>query len=315
MIEMIKTFVIGIFVGIAQVIPGVSGGTLVVIFNIYDKFVNAITLNIKKLIKNWKFVLPILLGIAFGIILFSKGIKALFNYYPVQTNFFFTGLIIGSIPLLAGYTFKSQHNEKLSAKKIAGLILAVISGLALILTFGILQQNYGDAKSAVNAAAELPELNAGLCIKLFIGGILGAFAMIIPGISGSLLMLIIGVYPIIISSISGLMAKSTIIQAIILLVPVGFGILVGLFAGAKLISSLIKAAPRYTYAVILGLIIGSAYLIIPFTEQTAIQFIISIICAAAGFCLAFFSSRFSLNEKNNSENEPINNKTDDQIKL
>ena len=58
MIEIIKTFFIGIFVGMANVIPGVSGGTLVVVFNIYDKFVNAITFNIKKLLKNWKFVVP-----------------------------------------------------------------------------------------------------------------------------------------------------------------------------------------------------------------------------------------------------------------
>ena len=83
MIEIIKTFFIGIFVGMANVIPGVSGGTLVVVFNIYDRFVNAITFNIKKLLKNWKFVVPILTGMLLGILLFSKLITILYRNCPL----------------------------------------------------------------------------------------------------------------------------------------------------------------------------------------------------------------------------------------
>ena len=63
MFELIKLFLIGIVVGVANVIPGVSGGTMAVVFNIYDKFVDAITLNLKKLKKNWRFIVPLLLGI------------------------------------------------------------------------------------------------------------------------------------------------------------------------------------------------------------------------------------------------------------
>ena len=107
----IKTILIGIIAGIANVIPGVSGGTIIVIFNIYDKFVNAITLNIKKLIQNWKFILPFFIGIGLGIILFSKAITILYHNFPIQTNMVFTGLIIGSIPLLLNFSLKKEGKK------------------------------------------------------------------------------------------------------------------------------------------------------------------------------------------------------------
>ena len=69
---MIYVLVIGMIVGMANVIPGVSGGTMAVVFNIYDRFVNAITLNVKKLIKNWKFIVPLFGGMALGILIAMK---------------------------------------------------------------------------------------------------------------------------------------------------------------------------------------------------------------------------------------------------
>ena len=100
MINIIRLFLIGISIGMANVIPGVSGGTLAVVFNVYDQFINAITFNLKKIWSNRRFVFPLLGGMAMGVLIFSKLISILYTHFPFQTNCFFTGLILGSIPLL-----------------------------------------------------------------------------------------------------------------------------------------------------------------------------------------------------------------------
>ena len=92
--KMIQLLLIGIAIGMANVIPGVSGSTMAVVFNIYDRFVNAITLNVKKLWENRRFVIPVVGGMALGVLIFSKLITVLYEHFPVQTNYFFTGLIM-----------------------------------------------------------------------------------------------------------------------------------------------------------------------------------------------------------------------------
>ena len=93
--ETIRLIGIGIIFGIANVIPGVSGGTIAVVFNVYDRLINVITLNLKKIVKEWKFLVPLALGAVVGVILFSKLISLLFTKFPVQTNWFFIGIILG----------------------------------------------------------------------------------------------------------------------------------------------------------------------------------------------------------------------------
>lgn len=287
--EMIKLFMIGTVIGMANVIPGVSGGTLAVVFNIYDQFINAVTLNVRKLIENRKFVAPLLGGMAVGVLLFSKLITFLYGNFPAQTDFFFTGLIIGSLPLLFHYTGKTE--SPFPAGKIAGLAAAVIIGCAVILAFAALETVF-DRDAAGHAAAILPELSAPQAIRLFIAGIVGAVAMVIPGISGSLLMLIMGVYTTVISAIPALFSPQTFVRALLLLLPNGIGVLIGLLCGAKLIGWILKKSPNFAYAVILGLLVGSAYNICPKSApSSAAAAAASAICLAAGFCLAFFMSR------------------------
>ncbi len=100
MIGAIKLFFIGIILGVANVIPGVSGGTIAVVFNVYDRLIGVITIKIKKILSEWKFILPLGLGMVAGIIGFSKILTFLFEHYPMQTNLFFVGIIAGSIPLI-----------------------------------------------------------------------------------------------------------------------------------------------------------------------------------------------------------------------
>lgn len=306
--NILRTLVIGIIIGMANVIPGVSGSTIAVVFGIYDKFINAITLNIKKIWLNKKFVLPIIAGMASGVLIFSKVITVLYERFPVQTNFFFTGLIIGSIPMLAALATKTKKGAKIERAKIISIIVCTLIGVAVMILFSILESSFGTSQ---DMAGPLPAFSVKLALKIFIAGLLGAVAMIVPGISGSLLMLIMGVYPIVIKSIPALFLPESFFTALILLLPNGFGVLAGLLIGAKLVKNLLEKAPNHAYAVILGLLCGSALNICPLTKNlfqgdflkslSAFNGVSLILSSAAalilGGAMSFLSSKFSPSEE------------------
>ena len=299
MFEIIRIFLIGIAVGMANVIPGVSGGTLAVVFNIYEQFVNAITFNVKKIWANRRFVIPLLFGMAMGVLLLSNIITKVYSRFPFQTSCFFTGLILGSIPLLLSLMIhggkKNKENpadqKKLSPLSIVTIVICALAGFAILLIFNYLEGAFD--KNSITQMI-LPEITPALMLRIFIAGFVGAVAMIVPGISGSLLMLIMGVYTIIITAIPALFKPSTFLHALFLLLPNGIGVLLGLVCGAKLISFLLKKAPHQTYAVIFGLICGSIIAVFPgFADFGSVTGCISgLLCIAFGFCLAFFTSFF-----------------------
>lgn len=301
--DIIKYVLVGIIVGMANVIPGVSGGTLVVVFNLYDKFVSAITLNVKKLWGNRRFILPLFGGMVLGVLIFSKLVTVLYTRFPLQTNYGFTGLILGSIPLLVKYAWKKEaavqddgaakKPERRSALFHISLALCVLVGLVAIIVFTVLE---GQIAPEGIVDGKLPSLSFQLAVKIFIAGVLGAIVMIIPGISGSLIMLIMGVYPIIMAAIPGLFVPETFVRALVLLLPNGVGVLTGLFGGAKLIKWLLGKCPNHTYAVILGLLTGSIYAIFPGVGQisSVLQGVGCVICLIFGACVAFVSNKLDI---------------------
>ena len=304
MISIIRTFLTGLAIGMANVIPGVSGGTLAVVFNIYDKFVNAITLNFKKLWRNRKFVFPLLIGMLGGVLVFSKLISIVYEKFPMQTNYFFTGLILGSIPMLFKYMVAKKDGEKFSAGKIIAIIICALAGFALLIYLGHLEGVLGTP----DMSGDLPDQTLPLTIRIFAAGLIGAVAMIIPGISGSLLMLIMGVYTIVMKSISLLFPTlfasdfQLFFKAFFLLLPNGVGVLIGLLSGAKLIAWLLKKIPNQTYAVIFGLICASAVNVFPgFNFATPWTGVGSIICLLAGAAMAYFSTKLAPEENTETE--------------
>ena len=90
----------GAIIGIANIIPGVSGGTMAVVMNIYDQLIGSISKFFRNFKKNLLFLIPILIGAGAGIFLFSLLLGSLLEKYPMPVNFFFLGLILGSIPML-----------------------------------------------------------------------------------------------------------------------------------------------------------------------------------------------------------------------
>lgn len=294
--NMVQLLFIGIAIGMANVIPGVSGSTMAVVFNIYDRFVNAITLNIKKLIENRRFVIPVVGGMALGVLLFSKLITVLYENFPVQTDYFFTGLIIGSIPMLFSFMTKKQDGQKFTAKKTISIVICALAGFAVLIGFGLLGS---DVDTAKEMSKSLPQWTFPLALHIFAAGFVGAIAMIIPGISGSLLMLIMGVYPIVMKSIPALFVPSQTLRAFFLLLPNGIGVLAGLLCGAWIVKTFLRIAPNQTYAVIFGLIAGSAIQLFPGIKGISgvLSGIACLLCVLTGIFLAYFSSKVTAKEE------------------
>ena len=294
--NMVHLLFIGIAIGMENVIPGVSGSTMAVVFNIYDRFVNAITLNIKKLIENRRFVIPVVGGMALGVLLFSKLITVLYENFPVQTDYFFTGLIIGSIPMLFSFMTKKQDGQKFTAKKTISVVICALAGFAVLIGFGLLGS---DVDTAKEISKSLPQWTFPLALHIFAAGFVGAIAMIIPGISGSLLMLIMGVYPIVMKSIPALFVPSQTLRAFFLLLPNGIGVLAGLLCGAWIVKTFLRIAPNQTYAVIFGLIAGSAIQLFPGIKGISgvLSGIACLLCVLTGIFLAYFSSKVTAKEE------------------
>jgi len=277
-IEALKLVVIGMILGVANVIPGVSGGTIAVVFDIYNRFIEVITLNLKKILNQWKFILPLGVGIVVGIFLFSNLITFLFNNYPFQTNWFFVGIILGSIPMIFGrfLAASKKSDSNLIDKKIL-----VISILCCFIALGIMCfMTYADVSETGNIIQS--ELTFGLGVKIFLGLALAAIAMIIPGISGSFLMMVMGVYSTIIAAIADF--------NIPILIPGVFGAIFGLLFGASLVRFLMEKLPAQTYGVIIGLVVGSILVIFPGFEFSS-NMITGILFALLGFFISFFASK------------------------
>jgi putative membrane protein len=291
--EAIRLFFVGIILGVANIIPGVSGGTLAVVFNIYDRIIGLISLNIKKIISEWKFLLPLALGMGAGIIGFSKILTFLFENYPMQTNLFFVGIIAGSIPLVYRKIKSSmQEISEKNKKPYLSTIICFIVALAIMIVMTVFKDFSG-------SSVIYTELSGSLFLLLLVSGALGAVAMIIPGISGSFLLLAIGTYATVIGSVSDF--------NIPLMIPTAIGILLGLFFGAFLVRTLMKKVPTQTYGSILGLVIGSIFTVFPlgmiitrcsqlsgntFTTSLGALFV-GLVCCAVGFLTSYFSSKNS----------------------
>ena len=255
----------GIAIGIANAVPGVSGGTIAVIVKIYDKLLSAITPNIKKLIKNLPFLIPVGLGMVVGILIAAKILGFLFDEYNVPTQMFFVGVVIGSIPMI--------YKECTAEKKLSAVSIAPFAaGLLVMAAMAFLSP----AESAASGSLDLVS-----GIMLFISAILSAAAMILPGISGALIMKVLGAYDMIIGAVNDLDFPILIIFAA--------GAVVGLFAAAGIISALLKKFRRGTYCLIGGLIIGSIPSIFPSNFAFDAQGIIGIVMLIIGLVVPFLT--------------------------
>ena len=233
----------GIAMGSADVVPGVSGGTIAFISGIYDKLIESISAVKPQLIKdlfkgnfklvwqkiNGSFLFTLLAGIATSIFSLAKLLTFLMQYYPIQLWSFFFGLILASI-IYVGKQIKHWN---------IGSILGIILGTIFIYY--------------ISSVPPLSPENSYL--YLFFAGSLAACAMILPGISGSFILLLLGAYTSVISAIGN--------HDFVTVGVVGLGAVTGLVLFSKLLNYLLKNYHNTLVGVLTGFLIGSLWKIWP----------------------------------------------------
>ena len=248
----------GACMGAADVIPGVSGGTIAFIMGIYDEFVGSLaSINgeaLKLLLKGrfsafWKhingsFLLSLVAGIGISVIALAGLMQMLLSDFPIQTWAFFFGLIVAS----SLFIIRGISGWKLRE--------------GLLLVFGILL-------GAVICTLSPTQTPDGLWF-IFLSGALAICAMILPGISGSFILLILGKYEYVLGAISGLVAGVDPGRNLLILGVFGLGAIIGILAFSRFLHWLLARWQKETMIVLAGFIIGSLVKIWPWTNAEAI---------------------------------------------
>ena len=275
---MIKNFLGGILIGIANIIPGVSGGTIIVILGLFDKVMEAISnvfkvkISFKERLNSLLFILQIGLGVGVGLVGFAKVLEYLFVKFEMQTLYLFAGLILASIPML-----KKQEMDNIKFNPIYFSLGILLIGIIAFLNPGE-SGNIVELETLLNTNLTLVYLLS----LVLIGAIAGA-TMIFPGISGSMVLLVIGKYHL----FKGYVANVTTFKLPIL-IPLAFialGVGLGVIGSAKLTNYLLKNHKRNTMSFIIGLIIMSSIIILPLKGYTLVNTITSIMTFIAGCIL------------------------------
>ena len=294
--EFFKNFGLGAGIGVAMIIPGVSGGTIAVLFNVYDKLIGAIS-DLRKDFKNsFFFLLPIVLGALVGIAAMFLPLNYAIEFAPLPTILLFAGLMVGSCPKLFKDTYKNGF--KLTDIISAVLPFLVVIGLGCISVLGV---------KGVMPYLEA-DLSSGMPVwgyfVLILIGAVASCALVVPGVSGSLLLLIFGYYQPILDTISALLTDFG--HSVLVLALFAVGLVVGFFTIAKLMKFLMKKFPRGTGWAIFGFVIGSIPAIFMTKKfitapvdgvQIAIGAILCLAGVIASYALAAYAEAHSCKKK------------------
>lgn len=275
----IKDIIRGLFIGIANIIPGVSGGTMAVSMGIYDKIIGAVN-NLKKDFKNSvKTLIPYGVGAVIGIVCLSFVLEYLLANYEFPTITLFIGLILGGLPPI----LKRVENEKFK-------ITHFISFTILLLTI-IIPAIY----SGSLGMKPIGGVNLLSIMILIVLGIIASGAMVIPGVSGSMILMMVGYYEYLNNVINNFVTSlvkfdmAGMISNIGILLPFGIGVFAGIFIMAKIIGFLLKRYPNATMWGIIGLIVASPFAIlvgVSTASITGISIIVSLITFVVGYIVA-----------------------------
>lgn len=238
----------GMAMGAADVVPGVSGGTIALISGIYEELletINSVNFSVIKTLRkegikaawnqiNGNFLLALILGIGISIASLAKVFKYLLHEYPILVWALFFGLVVASV-FLVGKTVK-----KWNAGSVAGLVI----GTAI--AFGITILPQGD--------------NSGELWFIFLSGMLAICAMILPGISGSFILVLLGSYGAILTGVSEV--------NLVLIATFGAGAVIGLLTFSRVLKWLFNKFHDITIAMMTGFLIGSLNKLWPWKETT-----------------------------------------------
>lgn len=257
----IKNVFKSIFIGAGSIAPGVSGGAIAIVLGLYEKILNSINNFFKDIKKHGIFLLSIGIGAAIGIIAFSSIQLSLIKRYEMITMFTFAGLVVGTLPTL----FK-KANEK-------GFNYRLLIPFFITLSIGIFFSYLNNTSISENVKNTEVIRNFQNIVFLVIVGFIMAGSLVIPGISGTVLLFLLGVYGLVLNSISSLkdiLYLSSIsdmfyvfVDKLYIFIPLFIGLAVGTLFFSKLMEYLLKKYYSYTYYAIIGFVIGSIPELIP----------------------------------------------------
>ena len=276
---MLKQILQGMVVGIANIIPGVSGGTMMVAMGLYDHLIHAITHLKSEFKKSMKLLIPIFLGAGIAIVVLSRLFEYLLEVYPIPTNFAFCGLIAGSLPFI----FKKVKGHSVTVGKIIPFLIF----FGIVITMALLGETNGAAADVSFGVVNV--------IKLFLVGVVAAATMVVPGVSGSMMLMLLGYYDTILKTINqfidALIAFD--VQKILaqcgILIPFGIGVVIGIFLIAKLIEFIFMKAEIHAYYAIIGLILASPIAILLKVDWSGLS-VLTIVGGIGTCCLGCFTA-------------------------
>lgn len=276
---MLKNICKGMLIGIANIIPGVSGGTMAVSMGIYDQLIRCISHPFKDLKNNLLFLFPIALGMGIAIIASAFGIDYLFETFPLQTNLLFIGLILGSLPAIYGKV--KTITLRLGHILASVIFFSVVVGMAVL-------------NGAGGIYVQLEATVIGM-ILLFLVGVAASATMVIPGVSGSMMLLLLGYYNPILDTIKAFFAAvlnlnfPALFGTVLIVAPFGAGVLVGMVVIAKIIEIVFERFPTYAYWAIIGLLMGSPIailMVVTFHEISVVSVVTGVLALICGFFIS-----------------------------
>lgn len=229
----IKLFIEGFLVGFGKIMPGVSGSVLAICFGLYERIVASLS-SLKELKKNAKFMSIMGISIFVAIVLGSNVIKYLLTNYYTKTLMFFIGMVIpGVFPII-----KHVKNSDLTLRR--------VFFCTFVFAFLILLNTVGFSSSEIGTEPYLHEF-----ISLVMCGLVDAASTIIPGISGTALLMVLGYYERIIVALANILTLTDMVRSIMVLVPFFIGMGIGVVLTAKFITYLFKRHRAFTYMLII----------------------------------------------------------------
>lgn len=240
----VQLLVKGFLMGFAFIVPGLSGGTLAVYFGIYDKLLHAIGNIFKEFRKSVKFLLPLFLGIAISVVLLAKVFAILLDWNSFVVLMFFIGLMLGGL--------KGVYKNIDEKKPKLGSILSFIIAFGLVI-FLVIFEKTGNSDAIGHIDINLTNL-----LVLFLVGMAASMTMIVPGISGSALLLVLGFYTAIVSNVVGnILDFSLLVYNLQVLIPFLLGAATGIIIFSRVIEHSLKVYKSQSYYAILGFILAS----------------------------------------------------------
>ncbi|HDD6337607.1 TPA: DUF368 domain-containing protein [Staphylococcus aureus] len=268
----------GFAMGTSDLVPGVSGGTIALLLGIYNQFIASISgIFSRRFWPSFTFLIPIIIGMLLAMGSLSNLFNYLLSQHHIPTMFFFGGLIIGIVPYLLKI---SNYKTSFTTKH----YMMVIAGIAILIVITLM--NNGDKH-----AGETLTLSTGLIIKYFIAGMCASSAMLLPGISGSFMLLVFGVYGTVMLAISEVVKLN--FTGLPILLAVAFGVLAGFIISSKIIQYFLTHHKLMTFALIIGFVVGSLFAVFPGLPTNIVMWFVSLVVFIIGFIVSLTLGRIT----------------------